>query len=151
MPPHPRAGMGATQPFALGTGDSHASGRGRQRLKLAALGYFNSRHGMDADESFVAAARKLLRRLAVEFAETLTNVRYRDENGNDEMLCVAAIAYATSRHGIDADVGMAKEGMGMLCQAAIDFCESLPREEPLPKRSTELPHPHHQLGNGASR
>jgi hypothetical protein len=138
--------MGATQTFALGTGDSHASGRGRQRLKLAALGYFNSRHGMDADEALVMAARRLLCLCAIEFAETLSNVRYRrDVHGNDEMLCAAAIAYSSSRHGIDADVGMAREGMAMLCQAASDYAEAVPKEE-VPSKRTTLPH---QLGNGA--
>jgi len=59
------------------------------------------------------------------------------------MLCVVAIAYASSRHGVDADVGMAREGLAMLCQAAIDYAESLPREDAA-KRSA----PHLQIGNG---
>lgn len=62
--------------------------------------------------------------------------------GNVEGLQIAAIAYESCRHGIDADVGMAKEGLAMLCQAAIDYVATLPLEEP--RRSAEL-----QLGNGA--
>lgn len=128
-------------------GDPRAAGRGRQRIKLGAIGYFNARHGVDSTPELVLAARKFLQRLAVEFAEAVTGVSMKNrrvDQGDDEMLCLAAIAYVGSRHGIDADVGMAREGMAMLCQAAIDFAESLPREEA--KRSTG---PHLHLGEGA--
>jgi len=135
----------------LGGGDSHAAGRGRQRLKLAAVGYFNARHGVDADEQLAHAAADFLCQIAIEFVVALggplKNRRadlYRQ--GDSEMLKIAAIAYASARHGIDADVGMAREGLAILCQAAIDFVETLPREDP-PKRSTTSPHL--QIGEGA--
>lgn len=58
------------------------------------------------------------------------------------MLQLAAIAYAAARHGVDADVGMAREGLAILCQAAIDFVESLPKEDQA-KRAVD---PHLQIG-----
>jgi len=144
--------IGAMQARARvgGGGDSLAAGRGRQRLKFAAIGYASARHGVDADDDLVTAADALLRKMAVEFAEALSGPRKNRRpdlhlQGDSEMLRLCAIAYASSRHGIDADVGMAREGMAMLCQAAIDFDESLPRDES-PKRSGNA---HLQLGNGA--
>ena len=114
------------------------------------MGYANARHGIDADEDLVRAADKLLRRMAVEYADAVagsSRSRRSPEvylHGDSEMLRLAAIAYSSSRHGIDADVGMAREGMMILCQAAIDFDESLPREES-PKRAGTASL---QLGNG---
>ena len=140
MPAYPR----------VSGGDPHAAGRGRQRLKLAAIGYFNARHGVDADADLARAGRTLLRQTAGEFVDALTgsqwmkNRRVDVAQGDDEMLCLAAIAYVGARHGIDADVGMSREGLALLCQAAIEFVESLPREE-VPKRSS----PHLQIGGGA--
>ena len=61
----------------------------------------------------------------------------------DETLKLAAIAYVNARHGIDADVGMAREGLSLLCQAAIDYVEALPSAS---KRPNSV---HLQLGNGA--
>jgi len=60
------------------------------------------------------------------------------------MLVMAAIAYASCRHGVDADVGLAREALAMLCQESINFTESLPMEE-MQKR----PAVHLHLGNGA--
>ncbi len=129
-------------------GDSLAAGRGRQHLKLAAVGYASARHGVDATVELAAAARLFLRQKAIDFVEALSggllktrHVDYRQ--GNSEMLELVAIAYASVRHGIDADVGMAREGMALLCQAAVDFVEALPKEDP--KRSTNS---HLHLGNG---
>lgn len=145
MPSYPRVNGGVT------SGDSHAAGRGRQRLKLAAIGYVNSRHGIDAEVELVQAAIWLLCQRAIEFVETLAGSNLMNRRGDlyrqgdPEALQLAAIAYSCSRHGIDADVGMTREGMALLCQAAIDFVESLPKEESS-KRSTD---PHIQIGNGA--
>lgn len=131
-------------------GDSPAAqGRGRQRLKLSAIGYYSSRHGVDATVESAQAARKFLRQTALEFVtalpgDLLKNRRI-DRQGDDELLCIVAIAYACSRHGIDADVGMVREGLALLCQAAIDYAESLPREESS-KRSSS---PHLQIGNAS--
>lgn len=141
MPSHSRA---------LG-GDPAAAGRARQRLKIGAIGYFNTRHGVDADLAQATTARKALRRLAVEYAEAVTGpqLKYRRadllDQGDDGMLQFAAIAYSAARHGIDADVGMAREGLAFLCQSAIGFSESLP-EENAAKRKADA---RLQIGNGA--
>jgi hypothetical protein len=132
-------------------GDSHAAGVARQRLKLAAIGYANSRHGIDASPELAQAALWFLCQKAIEFVETLpgasSNRRgdlYRQ--GDHEALQLAAIAYSCARHGIDADVGMAREGMGILCQAAINFVESLPKEDSPSKRAGD---PRFQLSGNA--
>lgn len=130
-------------------GDSLAAGRSRQRLKLYAIGYVNARHGIDSSEELVQAGCKLLRQAALDFVDALSGsllrTRRYDSQGEDETLKLAAIAYVNSRHGIDADVGMAREGLSLLCQAAIDYVESLPRDGGV-KRSNIS---HLQLGNGA--
>lgn len=132
------------------SGDSQAAGRGRQKLKLAAIGYAHSRHGIDADADKIRVAVLSLRKMAIEYVETLPGTHLRNRRldlfaqGNSEMLEYAAIAYSGARHGVDADVGMAREGMTLLCQEAINFAESLPMAEP--KRPVD---PHLQIGNGA--
>lgn len=132
-------------------GDSLAAGRSRQRLKLGALGYVNVRHGIDASDELVQAGLKMLCQAALDFVDTLSGsllkVRRYDLylQGDDEMLKLAAIAYVNARHGIDADVGMAREGLALLCQAAVDYVESLPREGAVKRPNN----PHLQLGNGA--
>ena len=143
MPAHARVNGSA--------GDSHAAGRGRQRLKLGAIGYASIRHGIDTDVDLVRTGVRVLCQMAIEFVAALPGMLLKNRRidlyaqGNSEMLQLAAIAYASARHGVDADVGMAREGLAMLCQAAIDFVESLPKEDQ-PKRSTD---PHLQIGNGA--
>ena len=132
-------------------GDPLASGRARQRLKLGAIGYVNVRHGIDTDVDLARAGLKVLCQMAIEFVATLPGTHFKNRRidllsqGDCENLQLAAIAYVSARHGIDADVGMAREGLALLCQAAIDFVESLPRDDQ-PKRSAD---PHHQIGNGA--
>jgi hypothetical protein len=133
-------------------GDSHAAGVARQRLKLAAIGYANSRHGIDAEIGLVNAAIGFLCQRAIEFVEALpgSHLMHRRgdlyRQGDSEKLQHTAIAYACARHGIDADVGMSREGMATLCQAAIDFVESLPKEDQPSKRAAD---PHFQLNGGA--
>jgi len=138
MPAHARA-----------NGDSLAAGQARQRLKLLAIGYASARHGVDGEIELVRAGITRLCQGAVEFVaaaapEALKNRRI-DRPGNSEMLQLAALAYANARHGIDADVGMSREGLAMLCQAAISYVETLPWGEAL-KRSSSV---HLQLGNGS--
>lgn len=128
-------------------GDSHAAGRARQHLKLAAIGYANARHGLDASAELSRAALAFLCQKAVEFVETLPgsslkNRRIDLAHGDHETLQLAAIAYASARHGIDADVGMSREGLALLCQASIHYVESIPKEE-APRRSAQ---PHLQIG-----
>ena len=145
MPSYARVNGGDSQ-----AANSHAAGRGRQRLKLGAMGYASARHGVDTDVDLARAATKFLCQMAIEFVAALPGTHLKNRRidlyaqANTEMLQLAAIAYASARHGIDADVGMAREGLAILCQAAIDFVESLPREDQ--KRSAD---PHFQIGNGA--
>jgi hypothetical protein len=105
---------------------------------------------VDGDVELVRAALTRLCQGAVDFvaaaAPSAVKNRRIDRPGNSEMLQVAALAYANARHGIDADVGMAREGLAMLCQASISYVEALPWEDTV-KRSTGL---HLQLGNGGS-
>lgn len=114
-------------------GDSIAAGRARQHLKLAALGYANARHGIDTTDELARAGLSLLCQKAWDYwAEVSLGVipkNLRTDHGNSEMLKLAAIAYANARHGIDADVGMAREGMAFLCQAAIDYVSLSPKED----------------------
>jgi hypothetical protein len=133
------------------SGDSQASGRGRQHIKLAGLAYNSARQGIDATVEKAHAASVFLRRKAIELVATLPgnllrNRRLDPNLGNSEMLELAAMAYASARHGIDADVGMAREGMALLCQEAVNYCETLPMEDQ-PKRPASA---HFQLGNGVS-
>lgn len=133
----------------ISSGDSQAAGRARQHIKLAGIGYAAALHGLHATPERANASRVFLRQKAIEFVDTLPgnllkNRRLDPHLGDSEMLELAAIAYAHARHGIDADVGMAREGMALLCQEAINYAESLPRED-VPKRSTS---PHLQIGGG---
>lgn len=137
-------------PARVNGGDSHAAGRARQHLKLAAIAYANARHGLDASAELAHAALVFLCQKAAEFVETLPgssprNRRIDSTRGDHETLQLAAIAYACARHGIDADVGVAREGLALLCQAAIRYVESLPAEE-APRRAANG---HLQIGGGA--
>jgi hypothetical protein len=130
--------------------DSQASGRARQRLKLGAIGYVNARHGVDTDADLARGALMTLCQRAVEFVASLPGGNLKNRRvdllsqGNRLQLQLEAIAYGSARHGIDADVGMAREGLASLCQAAIDFVESLPKDAP----SRGSSNGHHQIGNG---
>lgn len=132
-------------------GDSHAAGRARQHLKLAAIAYVNARHGLDASLELSRAALAFLCQKALEFVETLPGVSPKNRlldlsRGDPVVLQLAAVAYASARHGVDADVGVVREGLALLCQASIDYVESLSKED-RPKRAASA---HHQLGNGVS-
>lgn len=60
-------------------------------------------------------------------------------------LKLAAIAYANARHGIDADVGLSRAGLALLCQLACEYYEALANADPH-KRPLD---PHLQIDNGA--
>lgn len=59
-------------------GDSHAIGRARLRLKLAAIAYTNARHGVDAEVGIAREGLALLCSLACEYYEALTGADPRD-------------------------------------------------------------------------
>lgn len=128
-------------------GDSHAAGRGRQRLKFAAMGYGHSRHGVDADEGLTRVAVMHLCKTAFEYAEAAipgSTKNRRIDPSNSEMLRLAAIAYTHTRHGMDAERGIINEGLAILCQTAIEYVEASPRDEAA-KRTTSASF---QIGNG---
>jgi hypothetical protein len=54
-----------------GNGDSHAAGRARLKLKLAAIAYVNARHGIDADAGLSRAGLALLAQAAIEYYEAI--------------------------------------------------------------------------------
>jgi hypothetical protein len=60
-------------------------------------------------------------------------------------LKLAAIAYVNARHGIDADVGLSRAGLALLCSCAVEYYEALMGADPS-KRQLD---PHLQLDNGA--
>jgi hypothetical protein len=144
MPSHVRATGGDAR------GDSQAAGRGRQRLKLSAIAYNSARHGVDATVELAQAALWQMCQIGLEFVDALPGALLKNRRVDlyrqcdNEMLALAGIAYACARHGIDADVGMAREGLAMLCQAAIDFAELLPRED----QSKRSSNPNLQIGTG---
>jgi hypothetical protein len=129
-------------------GDSHAAGRARLKLKLAAIGYVNTRHGIDADVGLSRAGLALLTCAAVEYYAGLTGADMKGRSASParqlEDLQLAAIAYVNARHGVDADVGLARTGLALLAQAAIAYGEAIigadPKQRPVD--------PHLQLGNG---
>jgi hypothetical protein len=144
-----------------GTGDSLAAGHARQKLKLAAIAYVNARHGVDADVEIARAGFALLAQTALEYHEALmgtspasrpTDPYFQFDDGiaapeagrARQRLKLAAIAYVSARHGIDADHGMSRAGLALLAQAGLAYYEALavvPAQQPAD--------PRRQIGNGA--
>jgi len=128
-------------------GDSHAMGRGRLKLKLAAIAYVNSRHGIDSDAVLTRAGRVFLHTAAFEYYEALTGAPHHKRSidpqreSQDVKLDLAAIAYVNARHGIDADAGLSRAGLALLCSIAIEYCEASTHADPR-KRPID---PHLQL------
>lgn len=109
----------------------------RVNLKLAALAYVGTRHGADACEAFVRDGTLALCGAARAYVRALTgrelsswahkeqdDARRRSIHG----LEMAAIAYDKARHGSDSAVEFVRAALGMLCQAAITFCETMAGE-----------------------
>jgi len=130
-------------------GDSHAAGQARYGLKIAAIGYDSARHGIDADVKKARTGRAHLHSAAFEYYEAITGTRLQKRSIDlyqfDDDLTHAASAYVNARHGIDADTGLCRAGLALLCSASIEFCEAVagadPRNRPVD--------PHLQLNNGA--
>lgn len=108
-------------------GDSVQAGQARVRLKLGAIAYVNSQIGIDASIDISGAALEVLCHSAVCYWETVTNRKFvgQVDFGAATNLRVASLAYVNSRHGVDATVEMARAGMGVLCDAAMQFCEEM--------------------------
>jgi hypothetical protein len=132
-------------------GDSHAMGRARLKLKLSAIAYASSRHGVDSDAVLSNAGRVFLHKAALDYYEALTGATLHKRPADphlqrdDARLNLAAIAYANARHGVDADAGLSRAGLALLCSVAIEYCEALVSADPR-KRPID---PHLQLEHGA--
>lgn len=130
-------------------GDSHAAGRARYGLKLAAIGYASARHGVDADVAKARTGRAHLHSAAFEYYEAITGMGLQKRSVDlyqfDDDLTYAASAYVNARHGIDADMGLCRAGLAILCSASVEFCEAVAGADPK-KRPVD---PHLQLDNGA--
>jgi hypothetical protein len=140
-----------------GTSDSHLAGRARVFLKVGAIGYVSTRHGIDTDAKFVRIARTRFRISAIEYYEAVTgadpkdrpaNLQHLIESGSNGDLEVAGVAYVNARHGVDADVGMSRVGLAILAQAAMNYGHEVltgtsvdPKKRPVD--------PYLQIGNGA--
>ena len=123
-------------------GDSHAMGRSRLKIKLAAIAYVSSRHGIDADIVLSNAGRALLHETAFDYYEEVTGPlphkrpAFAPLQRDDAKLNLAANAYVNVRHGVDADAGLSRAGLALLCSMAIEYCETLLRVDPR-KRSVD--------------
>ncbi len=111
--------------------DSAAAGNLRFALKLAALAYFEVRVGVDADVSSANLALSELCAVSVRYFACLTGqqveiVAPRDQVGVAALgrLRLAAVAYASTRHGADACAELSRSALGYLCDAAIGICEA---------------------------
>jgi hypothetical protein len=146
-----------------GANDSLAAGYGRQKLKLAAIGYVSARHGVDADADLVRSGLALLAQTALEYYEALKGAFPKDRPADPyflidavdvpeatrarQRLKLAAIAYVNARHGMDADRGMSIAGLALLAQAALEYYEVLAAVGGASKKAPiEV---QRQLGNGA--
>jgi hypothetical protein len=132
-------------------GDSHAMGRGRLTLKLCAIAYVCSLHGIGASVERTRTAVTDLHIASFEYYETLTGADPRsrpgEPSGNSRItdkITLASMAYVNARHGVDADAGLSRAGLALLCSKAIEYCEALTSADPR-KRPVD---PLLQIGNG---
>lgn len=65
-----------------------------------------------------------------------------------QKLKLAALAYTNARHGIDADVGLAREGLANLCACAVAYYEALTGADPKKRPADVLLN--NQLGSGTN-
>jgi hypothetical protein len=94
------------------------------------------------------AARTRNRSLAAEYYEAVTGIKLKAIDHlrlPDGVLEWAARGYANVRHGVDADTGLVRVGLGFLCSGAIEYIEEVtggnPKNRPVD--------PYLQLTNGA--
>lgn len=112
------------------TADTHKIAHARVQLKLAALAYADSRHGTDSNDGMVLMAVALLARASFWYVGALENVdrsgtRIPEPDGRFDHIKLAALAYVGTRHGGDGGGGFCRDGLALLCQAAIRFVESI--------------------------
>lgn len=118
----------------------------RIRLKLYALAYVESRHGIDASPAFSWDALALFCQSAIAYVGALEGTKknlsdpsiHKDRGPANERtmtgdrvaaarteLKLAALGYEACRRGADAYTQMASSGLGLVCQAAIRYVEAL--------------------------
>jgi hypothetical protein len=145
MPSHVRISHAA----GSGGGDSRAAGLGRLKLKLGAVAYACTRHGIDADQHLARAGRADLIEAAFDYVEAVTGApsnrrRIDPDDLRAARLQSAAIAYATIRHGVDGEQGLIRAGMALLCARAISYVELVTGADP----SRRPVDPDLHIGNG---
>ena len=112
-------------------GDSIQAGQARVRLKLGAIAYASAQVGLDVDAKLARVALGALIEAGIRYWEAVTGKRFTakvDFTRADE-LRVAALAYVNARHGVDANIEIARAGMGVLCEASINYCQDLQQED----------------------
>lgn len=120
----------------------------RIRLKLYALAYVESRHGIDASEAFAWDALVLYCQAAIGYVAALEGNKnkrelvdptiHKDRGAHNERtmnadritatrteLKLAALGYEACRRGADTYTQVAVSGLAMVCQAAIRYVEAL--------------------------
>jgi hypothetical protein len=113
--------------------DTHQIAHARVSLKLAALAFGESRHGVDSGD-LCPAALLVLCQAAVKYVEELSgNVlpkrfEQRLETADNRNLRNAATAYASTRHGADSGQSFVSAGLARLCQSSIRYVEMLTGE-----------------------
>lgn len=113
--------------------DSHQIAHARVHLKLASLSFVETRHGVDSGD-LCPAALLVLCQAAIKYVEELSGnqlpkrLEHRVATADNRNLQLAAIAYASTRHGADAGQSFVSAGLATLCQASIRFVEVLTGE-----------------------
>lgn len=110
--------------------DPADTARRRVSLKLAALAYVGTRHGVDACEAFTADAFLALALASFLYVASLTDrpvemsSRWRRDSPAAHRLAMSALAYEHARHGSDGTIEFVRAALAMLCQSAVAFVES---------------------------
>lgn len=115
-------------------GDGEVAGL-RVSLKLASLAYTNLCVGTSSSPDLASASVTQLCRAAARYFLSLVgpySVSVPDEESSVVAslrlrLQVAAVAYASTRHGVDACTEFTRAAIGELCQAAIGYAGELTR------------------------
>lgn len=113
--------------------DNHQIAHGRIQIKLAALAFVETRHGVDSGD-LCPAAIEVLCEAAIRYVEALAGTTMPKHLGphmreaDNKPLQLAALAYASTRKGSDTGQAFVGAGLQALCQAAIRYAEAVTRE-----------------------
>ncbi len=119
--------------------DNHASSVSRVQLKLSALAHVNTCVGSSPSMDLALASVAALCNAAVRYFVALTGGgstvqvhAYPEDAGVAARrlnLQLAATAYASTRHGVDACMEFTRIAIGALCDAAIAYASTLTRTD----------------------